>query len=496
MNRIMMRNSLLFGIWVCCCLPLCAQREKMSKKQLDVFHSISSNEIMEYVHELCKEEYNGRLAGTGEYMKCAYWCAELLSGFGLEPAGDAGSYLQHFRMPTTDLLDCQLRRQEGDKRVEYTFPRDFYPGLNSDSGRVKDAEVVYVGYGITAPEYNYDDYKGVDVKGKIVIIERGIPYRDKDEKKRFDLYMLYASESYKLPRALEKGAAAVLLVGKLAHTGIDFRKGVIYTHIDPSMVDDLVAKAGYTREKLRKQIAEKHQPCSFNTGNTLEMNVRTRHYPYATACNVIGVIKGVDTTSSIVLGAHLDHLGNNGLMFPGALDNASGVALQLAVAKALATSGVKPEKNIVFAFFGAEERGIKGAIHYLNHPTFPLDRTMCMLNIDMVGNGNGLAVWGAETFPEVAGVFRQANDTWIHRAFEVTPYERATSYSQADGDEFSKRGIPALYIATTEELKPMYYHDPRDREETLTPEIMEDAAKMLFLALPEIVKIKGVLREK
>ena len=82
MNRIMMRNSLLFGIWVCCCLPLCAQREKMSKKQLDVFHSISSNEIMEYVHELCKEEYNGRLAGTGARTVTGYIvnrCKPLLS---------------------------------------------------------------------------------------------------------------------------------------------------------------------------------------------------------------------------------------------------------------------------------------------------------------------------------------------------------------------------------------------------------------------------------
>ena len=476
------------------CCSVKAQHGKMSKEIMDVFHSISSDEIMEYVHELCKEEYNGRLAGTGEYMKCAFWCAEQLCDFGLEPAGDDGSYLQHFRMPTTSLIDCRLKKVGNEQ--EYVFPRDFYPGMNSDSGKVENAEVVYAGYGITAPEYGYDDYEGIDVKGKIVIIERGIPYRDKDEKKRFDLYMRYASESYKLPQALKKGAAAVLLVGKLAHTGIAFSKGMIYTHVDPSMVDELVTKAGYTRDGLKKQISEKQKPCSFNTGCRLNMDVVTRHYPYATTCNVIGVIKGVDTTSSIVLGAHLDHLGNNGLMFPGALDNASGVALQLAVAKALAASGIKPEKNIVFAFFGAEERGIKGAIHYLNHPTFPLDKTMCMLNIDMVGNGNGLSVWGAESFPAVAKIFAQVNDRWLHREFEVTPYERAVSYSQADGDEFSKRGIPALYIATTEELKPMYYHDPRDRAETLTPEIMEDAARMLFLALPEIVKIKGVLREK
>ena len=476
------------------CCSVKAQHGKMSKEIMDVFHSISSDEIMEYVHELCKEEYNGRLAGTGEYMKCAFWCAEQLCDFGLEPAGDDGSYLQHFRMPTTSLIDCRLKKVGNEQ--EYVFPRDFYPGMNSDSGKVENAEVVYAGYGITAPEYGYDDYEGIDVKGKIVIIERGIPYRDKDEKKRFDLYMRYASESYKLPQALKKGAAAVLLVGKLAHTGIAFLKGMIYTHVAPSMVDELVTKAGYTRDGLKKQISEKQKPCSFNTGCRLNMDVVTRHYPYATTCNVIGVIKGVDTTSSIVLGAHLDHLGNNGLIFPGALDNASGVALQLAVAKALAASGIKPEKNIVFAFFGAEERGIKGAIHYLNHPTFPLDKTMCMLNIDMVGNGNGLSVWGAESFPAVAKIFAQVNDRWLHREFEVTPYERAVSYSQADGDEFSKRGIPALYIATTEELKPMYYHDPRDRAETLTPEIMEDAARMLFLALPEIVKIKGVLREK
>ena len=296
------------------CCSVKAQHGKMSKEIMDVFHSISSDEIMEYVHELCKEEYNGRLAGTGEDMKCAFWCAEQLCDFGLEPAGDDGSYLQHFRMPTTSLIDCRLKKVGNEQ--EYVFPRDFYPGMNSDSGKVENAEVVYAGYGITAPEYGYDDYEGIDVKGKIVIIERGIPYRDKDEKKRFDLYMRYASESYKLPQALKKGAAAVLLVGKLAHTGIAFSKGMIYTHVDPSMVDELVTKAGYTRDGLKKQISEKQKPCSFNTGCRLNMDVVTRHYPYATTCNVIGVIKGVDTTSSIVLGAHLDHLGNNGLIFP------------------------------------------------------------------------------------------------------------------------------------------------------------------------------------
>ena len=177
------------------CCSVKAQHEKMSKEIMDVFHSISSDEIMEYVHELCKEEYNGRLAGTGEYMKCAFWCAEQLCDFGLEPAGDDGSYLQHFRMPTTSLIDCRLKKVGNEQ--EYVFPRDFYPGMNSDSRKVENAEVVYAGYGITAPEYGYDDYEGIDVKGKIVIIERGIPYRDKDEKKRFDLYMRYASESYK-----------------------------------------------------------------------------------------------------------------------------------------------------------------------------------------------------------------------------------------------------------------------------------------------------------
>ena len=489
-----MKYVLFILLFVCCTMVNAQDEVVPSKRIMDAFHSISSDEIMGYVRELCDEKYNGRLSGTGEYMKCAFWCAELLCDFGLKPAGDDGSYLQHFNMPTTTLDRCFLQKV-GNKEA-YTFPRDFFPGMNSDSGSVEDAEVVYVGYGITAPEFGYDDYEGMDVEGKIVIIERGIPFSYEDEEKDLAFYMGYAAESSKFVRAMEHGAAGVLLVGKLAHTGLAFREGLVYTHVDPSMVDDLVKEAGYSREGLRKKIRETRKPCSFDTGNRMTMEVETRHYPYATTCNVIGVIEGVDTTSSIVLGAHLDHLGNNGQMYPGALDNASGAALQLALARAFAESGIKPEKNIVFAFFGAEERGIKGAIHYLNHPRYPLDKTMCMLNIDMVGNGNGLAVGGAETFPAVAKIFRDVNERWIHREFEVSPYVCPVIFSQADGDEFSKRGIPALFIGTTEELKPMYYHDPRDVPETLTPEIMEDAARMVFMALPEIVKIEGVLRAK
>ncbi|MRR22822.1 hypothetical protein EG830_07565, partial [bacterium] len=145
------------------------------------FHSISSEEIAGWMAEICSPKYNGRLAGTPEYIASAEWMAGKFSEWGIKPAGDNGSYFQWFDHPYTvvnEIGSLQLHIPQKDGSVikkSYSAPADFYPGMNSGNGEVT-AEVVWVGYGTTAPELNYDDYKNVDVKGKIVLMNRDVPF--------------------------------------------------------------------------------------------------------------------------------------------------------------------------------------------------------------------------------------------------------------------------------------------------------------------------------
>ena len=133
--------------------------------------------------ELCSPEYNGRLAGTPEYMASAEWVAGRLHEWGIKPAGDNGTYYQWFDQPYTVVNDAgslqlHITQKDGTTIIKnYSAPAEYYPGMNSGSGEVT-AEVVFVGYGVTAPELNYDDYKGIDVKGKIVLMNRDVPYKD------------------------------------------------------------------------------------------------------------------------------------------------------------------------------------------------------------------------------------------------------------------------------------------------------------------------------
>ena len=150
---------------------------------LKYFHSISSEEIAGWIAELCSPKYNGRLAGTPEYIAAAEWAAKQMNGWGLKPAGDNGSFFQWFDHPYTVVneigsLELHIPQKDGYViRKNYSAPDDFYPGMNSGNGEVT-AEVVWVGYGTTAPELNYDDYKNVNVKGKIVLMNRDVRFKD------------------------------------------------------------------------------------------------------------------------------------------------------------------------------------------------------------------------------------------------------------------------------------------------------------------------------
>ncbi len=484
----MFKNSLFSVLLFCAYTVSFAQEKPAYTPEMQVFHSISSNEIYAFVEELCKPEYQGRQAGSPEYMACAHWVANRFAEWGLKPGGDQGSYFQHFPIHYTEMTGpgkLEIITLEG--RKSYQVAKDYFPGTNSLNGRVK-APVLYVGFGLTAPELGYDDYKGIDVRGKIVLVEGGVPCSDRNHKDYRTWNEQYISTTGRITNAIEHGAIGVLLVGKTSNPNIK-HQGIIFCHISEEVADDILRSSGQNQKTLKAAICKSLKPASFDTGCEVEMQTETNYNPHSQTCNVIGVWEGTDPelrNKPLILGAHLDHLGNHGGIFRGAWDNASGSAIVLETAKAFGRSGISPKRTIVFILFGAEECGILGSAYYVAHPLYPLAQTLCMINLDMVGGGDGFSMGGIKSFPQLEKHFADVNEKYIHRYLKTSEYRKMspTAVARTDGAMFNRADVPTFHTGTTGKYKnPMYYHDLRDVPELLDPEIMEDVAKFLFLGI-------------
>jgi len=461
---------------------------------MEAFHSISSHNLMTYVHEMSADKYRGRLSGTPEYMEVAEWVAGLLEEWGISPGGDDGSYFQMFDWPYSDILSegslsVEMESMGNSLRVDYSFPEDFYPGTNSDSGTVM-GEIVYVGYGITAPELGYDDYEGMDVAGKIVLIDAGSPYRGDDE----DAIVKWVPHEYhqkKLNNANEHGAAGLIYASKIANPNTSFNEGFVYLHVDDHVADQLFFGTGKTHAEVLAETKANLRPASLALGKTATITAEAVRHPEGRAANVIGVLEGSDPVLKdevIIVGGHLDGVGYLGDVFAGALDNASGIADILGAAKALAMSPVRPKRSIMFLFIGGEECGLIGSTLYTQQPVFPMEKTVVFFNLDMVGHGTGLRVGGGLTYPQIYRHFEEANTAYLHRAMRTSESRPSVGRPRSDGVIFQRTGFRTMSVGTSGRVAGIstYYHDPRDTPETLTPEIMEDVAKLLFVGLTNL----------
>ncbi len=478
------------------------QPEQKSEHQADeqiilkYFHSISSEEIAGWMSEICSPKYNGRLAGTPEYLAAAEWMAGKFSEWGIRPAGDNRSYFQWFDHPYTVVneigeLKLHFTQKDGVTITKsYEAPADFYPGMNSGSGEVT-AEVVWVGYGTTAPELNYDDYKNVDVKGKIVLMNRDVPYKDPRDPE-YAKWVKYCYHQYKAENAARHGAAGMLYIdGNSANPNISYIESMVVTGIGPEPLSDIFAGTGKDNKALLEQIDRTFKPASFATGKVMTMKANTTRHPEGKTCNVAGIIEGTDPVLKdevIIIGGHLDAVGNGGgLLVSGGLDNASGVIDIMAAAKALATSGISLKRTVLFLLIGGEEVGLLGSKHYTENPIFPKEKTVTYINLDMVGNGTGLAVSASESCQGLMEYFETANEKYIHRPMR-TSASRGVFYGRprSDGLVFLAGGFRTMNLSTTDGVKPVYYHLPGDDETAVTPEIMEDVAKLIYLSFIEM----------
>ncbi|MDH5384311.1 MAG: M28 family peptidase, partial [Candidatus Aminicenantes bacterium] len=347
-----------------------SEEEKI--KEAELLDSISEEKLLGYVKKLTSKDYAGRLTGTPEYKACARWMASLFEKWGLNPAGKDGTYLQSFPNPYTVVfvggeLSYTYQSRNARKKRKYVYEKEYYPGSNSGNGKLT-AEVVYIGFGITAPELNYDDYAGVNVKGKIVLIEPEGPVSPDESPELYKEWKPYSSYQYKIKMAVAHGAKGMLINDLTVNADIDYVQNFMVAQVGEAVIKDIFTGTGKTHEEVMEKIKSTHTPQSFRTRKFFTIENFTEHHPKGTGFNVLGLIKGrapLLKEEVIILGANLDHVGFCYEVMPGANDNASGVAVLLGVAEALARSPVKPKRSVLMIGFGSKEQSFKGSQTYL-----------------------------------------------------------------------------------------------------------------------------------
>lgn len=458
-------------------------------KVLKILKTISAKNIIEYDKELCLPKYAGRLTGTKEYDLSAKWAYGLFKKWGVKPAGDKGTYLQNFPNPYTLVLDAGeviLTNPTGSTEPkQYNYESEYYPDATSDKGTIT-AEVVYVGYGITAPELGYDDYEGVDVKGKIVLYNPEVPVSPGKDAETFKKWRPYSFHDYKAKNAAAHGAAGVLYNYHLANPNCVFVKGLIKADIGKAITDDIFEGTGKKLGDLIASIRENRKPASFNTKKIVTITINTEHHPEGIGSNVIGVIEGSDPKLKdeyLIIGAHLDHLGMCHLLMQGANDNASACAVLLETAKALTNLKMKFKRSIIFILFGAEEQGVKGSEFYVANLKIPKDKITGFINLESVGRGEKIGAGSGKDFPELYKFFETNNEKYVKRTMTAGSNSNIARPRQ-DAAHFLWAGIPTISFGTygAKDLPYSTYHTTYDVPANLTGPVMEDLAKILFLA--------------
>ena len=447
----------------------------------------SGERILAAIRYLASDELEGRGIGTEGIELAAEYIHTQFVDAGLGPAMPNGTYFQRFEVAAGHQLgepnQLALRRS-GGQSLQLQLKEDFVPLVFSRSGRFA-GPLVFAGYGITAPEYSYDDYAGIDVKGKLVLLMRREPMQDApaepDTPFRGSTNTKHAALWSKASNAAEHGAVGIIYVtdpyslrsepdrlmafGYAAGTA---RSKIPVMHISYAVADSIIGQAtGMSLADLAASIDRQLSPLSrVLEGWTASGQITIRRNMVSVA-NVLGVLDGLAPRSeqTIVIGAHYDHLGYGGhgsarrgvrAIHNGADDNASGTAGLIELARRLAGRATPLRRRILFSAFTAEERGLLGSAHYVDHPVIPLKQTVAMLNLDMIGRlrNEKLIVYGMGTAKEFGTMLDLLGK---RHGFDIRG--RASGFGPSDQTSFYRKQIPVLHFFTDLHAD---YHGPTD----------------------------------
>lgn len=501
-----MNRKLSIFIFSCFLLAGNAYPQKNIEKGLA---QITPELVKKYVYFLASDSMKGRNTPSAELDKAADYLANEFAAMGIKPVN--GTYFQNIPMCSRnlDVNNCVLKIERGGNSREFSLKTDYIPFEETGSGKIS-AGIVFAGYGITAPEYNYDDYKGLDVKGKIVLILKHEP-GEKDPKSPFDgeKDTKYSALRTKLDIAKQHGAVGVMVVtDPLNHLMLtpqgypwpglskylpqdnlpivmcDKNDQLPFVQVGESVIQFLFGSVD-SLKTIQKTIDEKLLPLSFAISNSVcELRTEVKIQEY-TARNVVGYFEGKNPklkSELLVIGGHYDHVGfmkkhkeGEDYIFNGADDNASGTAGVLATAKAFSACKSKPDRSVLFILFAGEEKGLYGSDYYCRNPLFPLDKTVAMLNMDMIGrNGkDSLEIEGEKQNPDLYLLVKTEAEKIGLKL--IAPKEDL--FGRSDHYNFYKNGISAMDITSGLHKD---YHTVRDNPETIDPEKIALISRLIF----------------
>ena len=465
---------------------LAGSPEDRLKPALDV---ITPDGLLAHIKVLASDEFEGRAPGTeGEELSVKY-ISEQFRSIGLKPGNPDGSFTQE--VPLAGIKsDPRMMFVVNGQSTELKYPDDFVASSARLQNEIKidNSDIVFVGYGIVAPEYGWDDYKDVDVRGKtILMLINDPPIPDPKDPSRLDEKMFkgkamtyYGRWTYKYEIAAQKGAAAAVIIHETEPAAYpysvvktswakenyeldapDKNKDAVQVRswITHDVAKKLLTDCGQDFDALKKAaVTKEFRPVALSAKVNVAIKQQLRSFK---SHNVVGKFEGSDPKLKdeyIIYTAHWDHLGRHpelqgDQIFNGAVDNASGDAAVMGLAAAFSKLNPPPKRSVLFMCTTAEEAGLLGANFYAEHPLYPLEKTLADINIDSMN------VWGkARDIEDVSFGMSTLDDMLTaaakrqgRTAIPNSRPEKGTIY-RADNFEFSKAGLPSLYIGKGEHL--------------------------------------------
>ena len=490
-------GAILFGAAICLLAA-----DELAERLQPALEAITPDGLLAHIKVLASDEFEGRAPGTkGEELSVKY-ITDQFKQIGLKPGNPDGTYTQE--VPLAGIKsEPQMLFVAGDKTIDLKNQDDFVASSARLQPEIKidNSDVVFVGYGVVAPEYGWDDYKGVDVRGKTLLMLIGDPpVPDPKDPSKLDEQMFkgkamtyYGRWTYKYEIAAKKGAAAAIIVHETEPAAYPWQVvrsswGKENFELDnPNKnMDAVEARSWITRDVAKKLFADCGQdfdalkksavtkgfrPVTLKATATIEIKQQIRSFK---SHNVIGKLEGGDPKLNgeyIIYTAHWDHLGRHpelqgDQIFNGAIDNASGVASVIELAGAFSKLNPPPKRSVLFMATTAEEAGLLGAKYYTQHPLYPLEKTLADINIDGVnpwGKTHDLEdlTNGNSTLDDLLGqaAARQG------RVLKPNTEPEKGGFYRVDSFEFAKAGVPVLHAARGVEIigkPPEYGKQKRD----------------------------------
>jgi len=485
--------------------------------------SIKVADLQKHQMTLASDAYEGRESGSDGGHKAALYITEHLQKWGLEPGGKDNTWFQPLGgMTYGDLAEANsivLYKDKTMKSSEVYKLNDALIPLRTCRPGSASGEIVFAGFGITSAEHDYDDYKGLKVKDAIVMVLDQEPQeKDTTSKWNGDKPTKYSEWDHKITNAEKNGAAALLIVDPDA-TGLPkyedlewpsepakskYRIPVVY--LTSSCGEELAKAASKSLKAVQSEIDVAGKPRTFTIKRPAKLSVAYKGPPGKGEKNIIGVVRGSDEKLKdewVVVGAHYDHVGYGrfgsnggkaGQIHNGADDNASGTCTLLEIAEAVA--GLKPKRSIALMWFDAEERGLNGSKAWTGSPTFPTEKIVGMINLDMIGrNDVKMTCVGVEggknpKYPKLVKLMQDAEKAFQIK-FDWDYIDQQQLMQRSDHWSFMQAGVPATFFTGGLHAD---YHTERDDPEKINYPKEELIGRIAFWLAVKMAGMEGNLK--